>query len=154
MCRVEVKNGNVAFCFAQNMVQNNPKLVTESWQDALSKRVVTLSQIWCRCIRPLSLVIQIQSIHNVVTTFEPSQLVLRKFDQLAIMPPKKRRRTDTPQSSPSAEPTTPDLHSWPGWCEIESEPVCDNLVFRSSPYDLHTRRPSSQLSSKTLVFAI
>ena len=41
------------------------------------------------------------------------------------MPPNKKRRTDTPQSSPSAvEPTTPDLASWPGWCEIESEPVC------------------------------
>lgn len=45
------------------------------------------------------------------------------------MPPKKKRRTDTPQSSPNAaEPTTPDLDSWPGWCEIESEPVRYHLL--------------------------
>ncbi|KAI4759193.1 cysteine proteinase [Aureobasidium sp. EXF-3400] len=46
------------------------------------------------------------------------------------MPPKKKRRTDTPQSSPSAEPTTPDLDSWPGWCEIESEPAFFTTILK------------------------
>ncbi|KAG9701086.1 cysteine proteinase, partial [Aureobasidium melanogenum] len=49
------------------------------------------------------------------------------------MPPKKKRRTDavdTPQASPPPEPTTPTLDSWPGWCEIESEPAFFTTILK------------------------
>ncbi|KAK6005826.1 hypothetical protein QM012_007468 [Aureobasidium pullulans] len=49
------------------------------------------------------------------------------------MPPKKKRRTngaDTPQNSPPPEPTTPHLDSWPGWCEIESEPAFFTTILK------------------------
>ncbi|KAG9609667.1 cysteine proteinase, partial [Aureobasidium melanogenum] len=49
------------------------------------------------------------------------------------MPPKKKRRTngaDTPQRSPPAEPTTPTIDSWPGWCEIESEPAFFTTILK------------------------
>ncbi|KAI4719250.1 cysteine proteinase [Aureobasidium sp. EXF-10727] len=49
------------------------------------------------------------------------------------MPPKKKRRTNessTPQTSPPPEPTTPNLESWPGWCEIESEPAFFNTILK------------------------
>jgi hypothetical protein len=120
-----------------------------------------LPNAWSPCLRhsvdaslTLLLVTQIQPRHNVVTICEPSHFVHRKVNSLTVMPPKKRRRTDTPQSSPSAEPTTPDLDSWPGWCEIESEPVCYHLVPQSSESHLHVSRPSLLPFSKILVFAI
>ncbi|KAI5198501.1 cysteine proteinase [Aureobasidium subglaciale] len=49
------------------------------------------------------------------------------------MPAKKRRRTDepsTPLSSSPPEPTTPNLNSWPGWCEIESEPAFFTTILK------------------------
>ncbi|THX45927.1 cysteine proteinase [Aureobasidium pullulans] len=49
------------------------------------------------------------------------------------MPPKKKRRTNgssTPQSSPPPTPATPELDSWPGWCEIESEPAFFTTILK------------------------
>ncbi|KAH0360760.1 cysteine proteinase, partial [Aureobasidium melanogenum] len=49
------------------------------------------------------------------------------------MPPKKKRRTngvDTSQASPPPEPTTPTIDSWPGWCEIESEPAFFTTILK------------------------
>jgi hypothetical protein len=122
MCRAELLSA-----LSQNMVQNN-----QSSSLPLGKTRLRIA--WSPCLRHAVAACltftfnQFSSLCNVVTVFKICQLVHCKVNSIAVMPPKKRRRTDTPQTSPPPEPTTPDLDSWPGWCEIESEPVCHHLT--------------------------
>jgi len=130
---VEVKNGKrvglVCSLLWPKHGTKQPKLVT-----CLGK---TASGASSPCPRhavdaslSLELVTTVSSIHNaVITLYTLPDRLSQNLIPIADMPPKKKRRTDTPQSSPSAaEPVTPDLASWPGWCEIESEPVRHRLL--------------------------